>query len=53
MKEHKLYLEGSVVRDVGRNDVDVLETHDGLVEVGRPGRVPGNRYHGSVWSSRL
>lgn len=47
------YLEGIVVRNVGRNDVYVLKTRDGLVKIRGSSRVSGDRNHGSVWSSRL
>ena len=47
------YLEGGIVKDIGLDDVHVLETCDGSVEVGGPSRVPDDREDSGIRSTRL
>lgn len=47
------YLEGGIVKDIGLDDVHVLETCDGSVEVGGPSRVADDSEDSGIRSTRL
>ena len=46
-------LEGGIVKDIGLDDVHVLETCDGSVEVGGPGGVADDSEDSCIRPTRL
>ena len=48
-----VYLEGGIVKDIGLDDVHVLETCDGSVEVGGPGGVADDSEDSCIRPTRL